>query len=107
MNYPINAISHHYLGSSVYSTLREALISGRLKPNDRLRIRELAEQVGTSVTPVRDAILQLAKEQALEMRTPKTFACRSSAPCSMPRSAPCVLSLKDWGSPRGAENIRL
>ncbi len=71
MNYPINSINHAYLGSSVYSTLREALICGRLKPNDRLRIRELAEQVGTSVTPVRDAILQLAKEQALEMRTPK------------------------------------
>lgn len=71
MNYPINSINHNYLGSSVYATLREALISGRLKPNDRLRIRELAEQVGTSVTPVRDAILQLAKEQALEMRTPK------------------------------------
>ncbi len=65
LNYPINSINHAYLGSSVYATLREALITGRLKPNDRLRIRELAEQVGTSVTPVRDAILQLAKEQAL------------------------------------------
>lgn len=71
LNYPISSINHAYLGSSVYATLREALITGRLKPNDRLRIRELAEQVGTSVTPVRDAILQLAKEQALEMRTPK------------------------------------
>lgn len=71
MNYPINSINHTYLGSSVYATLRDALIAGRLKPNDRLRIRELAQQVGTSVTPVRDAILQLAKEQALEMRTPK------------------------------------
>lgn len=51
--------------------LREALIMGRLKPDDRLRIRELAAQVGTSVTPVRDAILQLAKEQALVLKTPR------------------------------------
>lgn len=71
MNYPINAISRTGLGGSVYATLREALITGRFQPDDRLRIRELASQLGTSVTPVRDAILQLAKEQALEMRTPK------------------------------------
>lgn len=51
--------------------LREALIMGRLKPDDRLRIRELAAQLGTSVTPVRDAILQLAKEQALVLKTPR------------------------------------
>lgn len=71
MNYPIGEINHNYLGHSVYAMLREALIVGRLKPDDRLRIRELAAQVGTSVTPVRDAILQLAKEQALILKTPR------------------------------------
>ncbi|RLM22815.1 GntR family transcriptional regulator [Brenneria alni] len=71
MNYPIGQINHSYLGPSVYAMLREALIVGRLKPDDRLRIRELAAQVGTSVTPVRDAILQLAKEQALVLKTPR------------------------------------
>ena len=71
VNYPIGQINHSYLGSSVYTMLREALIMGRLKPDDRLRIRELAAQVGTSVTPVRDAILQLAKEQALILKTPR------------------------------------
>ncbi|AOR65493.1 GntR family transcriptional regulator [Pectobacterium wasabiae] len=71
MNYPIGQINHSYLGSSVYTMLREALITGQFKPDDRLRIRELAAQVGTSVTPVRDAILQLAKEQALVLKTPR------------------------------------
>lgn len=71
MSYQPGPIEHAYLGSSVYANLRQALITGQLKPNDRLRIRELAAQVGTSVTPVRDAVLQLANEQALEMRTPK------------------------------------
>ncbi|NDL62996.1 GntR family transcriptional regulator [Acerihabitans arboris] len=71
MSYQPGPIEHSYLGSSVYANLRQALITGQLKPNDRLRIRELAAQVGTSVTPVRDAVLQLANEQALEMRTPK------------------------------------
>ncbi|MBV7564076.1 GntR family transcriptional regulator [Pseudomonas sp. sia0905] len=71
MKYPIEGLSHTYLGSGVYALLREALITGRFQPNDRLRIRDLAEQLGTSVTPVRDAILQLAKEKALILKTPR------------------------------------
>ncbi|CPR13988.1 GntR family transcriptional regulator [Brenneria goodwinii] len=71
MNYALHSINHAYLGTTVYDMLREALITGRFKPNDRLKIRDIATQVETSVTPVRDAILQLAKEQALEMRTAK------------------------------------
>jgi DNA-binding GntR family transcriptional regulator len=71
MSYPLDAITHTYLGSNVYAQLRNALITGGLKPDDRLRIRELAAQLGTSVTPVRDAILQLAKEKALVLKTPK------------------------------------
>lgn len=71
MNYPIEGITHSLLGSSVYALLREALITGRFQPDDRLRIRDLAQQLGTSVTPVRDAILQLAKEQALVLKTPR------------------------------------
>ena len=69
--YPIQTLNHSYLGSGIYELLRESLITGRFKPNDRLRIRDLAEQLGTSVTPVRDAILQLAKEQALILKTPR------------------------------------
>ncbi|TKI03398.1 GntR family transcriptional regulator [Martelella alba] len=64
-------MEHSYLGSSVYAALRQALITGQLKPDERLKIRDLAVEMGTSVTPVRDAVLQLAREQALEMRTPK------------------------------------
>lgn len=62
-------VEHFSLGSSVYTQLREALVEGRFKPNDRLRIRDLATQFGTSVTPVRDAILRLCDDRALEMRS--------------------------------------
>lgn len=71
MSYPLDTIQHTYLGTSIYTRLRTALITGGLKPDDRLRIRELAAQLGTSVTPVRDAILQLAKEKALVLKTPR------------------------------------
>lgn len=69
MEHRFTSVETASLGGNVYNHLREALIGGQLKPDDRLRIRELAEQFGTSVTPVRDAILRLCKEQVLEMRT--------------------------------------
>ncbi|MEG2033675.1 MAG: GntR family transcriptional regulator, partial [Janthinobacterium sp.] len=65
MNHQMDSLQHVNLGKSVYATLRDALAAGRFQPNDRLRIRELALQLGTSVTPVRDAMLQLVQEEAL------------------------------------------
>lgn len=59
------------LYESVYSRIALALIEGELAPDDKLRIRPLADQLGTSVTPVRDAILRLVQDGALEWRGPK------------------------------------
>ena len=73
MNHPLDSLVHVNLGKSVYATLRDALAAGRFQPNDRLRIRELALQLGTSVTPVRDAMLQLVQEEALVLRSPRDF----------------------------------
>lgn len=73
MNHQLDSLAHVNLGKSVYAMLREALAAGRYQPNDRLRIRELALQLGTSVTPVRDAMLQLVQEEALVLRSPRDF----------------------------------
>lgn len=73
MAYQLDQLSHANLGKSVHARLREALAAGRFRPNDRLRIRELALQLGTSVTPVRDAMLQLVQEEALVLRSPRDF----------------------------------
>lgn len=46
-------------GNAAYSRLLDALREGRLNPGDRLRETELAERLGVSRTPVREAIRQL------------------------------------------------
>jgi DNA-binding GntR family transcriptional regulator len=52
----------------VYRQLRERLMRGMLRPHQRLRIRELAAALGTSETPVREAIFQLVRDGGLEMK---------------------------------------
>ena len=46
----------------VFHALREAIITGELKPGDRLMETPLAERMGVSRTPVREAIRKLELE---------------------------------------------
>ncbi len=46
----------------VFQTLREAILQGRLKPGDRLMEIQLANQLGVSRTPIREAIRMLEQE---------------------------------------------
>lgn len=59
------------LGEQVYEQIAKALLTGQMRPNDRLTIRGLADQLGVSTTPVRDAVKQLTQENVLEQRSPK------------------------------------
>jgi DNA-binding GntR family transcriptional regulator len=49
------------LGDEVYTVLGEAILDGRLAPGERLRDVELAEDLGVSRTPVRDALQRLER----------------------------------------------
>jgi DNA-binding GntR family transcriptional regulator len=62
-------LARETLSETAYTTLCAALMQGRFKPGERLKIRELAAQLQTSVTPVRDAILRLAQDGALVFRS--------------------------------------
>lgn len=56
------------LSEIVYARLRQALMRAELRPHERLKVRDLAQQMGTSETPVREALFQLAHEGAIEIR---------------------------------------
>lgn len=69
MKHDLDPIDHESLSNTVYAALCDALIQGRFQPGDRLKIRDLAGQLGTSVTPIRDAILRLAHDEAIVFRS--------------------------------------
>jgi DNA-binding GntR family transcriptional regulator len=57
------------LADQVYEMIRESILKGEMPAGTRLRIRDLAAQVGTSVMPVREAIRRL-EEAGLAERSP-------------------------------------
>ena len=59
---PIKVDSYQPLREVVCETLREAIRKGTLKPGERLMEIQLAEELGVSRTPVREAIRKLELE---------------------------------------------
>jgi DNA-binding GntR family transcriptional regulator len=58
----IEAIGASRAGASVYQLIREDIIEGRLAPNERLVVADLAQRHGTSTNPVREALQLLRGE---------------------------------------------
>ncbi|MGQ3672518.1 GntR family transcriptional regulator [Xanthobacter sp. TB0136] len=53
------------LTEQVHDALCEMLLGGSMRPQDRTSIRELAEKLGVSAMPVRDAVSRLVAQGAL------------------------------------------
>lgn len=63
----VNLNDYKPLREVIFETLRNAIITGELKPGERLMEVQLAEKMGVSRTPVREAIRKLELEGLVEM----------------------------------------
>lgn len=67
------AVAHRSLRSQVADALRGALVSGELEPGTLYSAPTLAARFGVSATPVREAMLDLAKEGLVDAVRNKGF----------------------------------
>ena len=66
-------ITHVTLYEKVYEELRDALMSGRFLPGETLTFRGVADALGTSVMPVREALRRLAAERAVQFQADRSI----------------------------------
>ncbi len=92
------------LGEQVYDRIAKALLTGQMRPNDRLTIRGLADQLGVSTTPVRDAVKQLTQENVLEQRSPKHVRVPVMSEATYLEILEIRLSLEGLAAERAAEH---
>ncbi|MDD2421619.1 MAG: GntR family transcriptional regulator [Heliobacteriaceae bacterium] len=64
---PVKLDTQRPLRDIVFENLREAIKTGVLKPGERLMEIQLAEELGVSRTPVREAIRKLEQEEFIVM----------------------------------------
>lgn len=63
----IGVLARETLGERVTLELRGLLMSGQLAPGEKLSLRRIAEALGVSMMPVREAVSRLAADGALEV----------------------------------------
>ncbi|WP_430787696.1 GntR family transcriptional regulator [Actinoplanes sp. G11-F43] len=64
----MESIGRHLLRDAAYGRIRGAIVDGTLAPGSALRPDELAERLGLSRAPIRDAIARLASEGLVETK---------------------------------------
>lgn len=68
------------IASTLTFRLRDAILSGTLLPNTRLRLEELGAQYGVSLSPVREALLRLAGEGFVVSEDQRGFRVAEASP---------------------------
>jgi GntR family transcriptional regulator, rspAB operon transcriptional repressor len=61
-------LSRARASDSIFDILREKILDRAFLPGDRLDVRALADQLGVSLTPVKDAMTRLAAEGLVDVR---------------------------------------
>jgi len=70
---PQARLARKKLGEETTQYLRDALLSGQYATGDRMGVHQLAESLGVSTMPVREALLTLASEGLLEVSPRRGF----------------------------------
>ncbi|SLN76520.1 GntR family transcriptional regulator [Oceanibacterium hippocampi] len=60
-------ISKESISQQAYAAIRASLMRSRLRPGQKLVARQVAAELGISVTPVRESLLRLVSENALAL----------------------------------------
>jgi DNA-binding GntR family transcriptional regulator len=63
----IGGLERVTLGERVHAELRDRLMSGELAPGQKMSLRSVAETLGVSIMPVREAVARLVSDGSLEV----------------------------------------
>lgn len=65
----MSQINQSSLGDSIYTKVSQDLMLGKMRPDQKVTIRGLADELGTGTTPVRDAVQRLLRDGVLIQRS--------------------------------------
>ena len=101
----IDPLGDEGLNSAIYAELRERLVTGRMAPGHELSTRSLAQELGVSQTPVRDALSRLAADGALEIRAKRRVRVPAMTAERFDDLLRCRLLLEPEAAARALEHI--
>jgi DNA-binding GntR family transcriptional regulator len=93
------------LGDLAYREMKERLIRGAFEPGRKLTVRAVAEGLGVSSTPARDALNRLSFEGALVYAGPKTVIVPFLTPEALQEITLMRLALEGLAAEHSVKNI--
>ncbi|MBK8020650.1 MAG: GntR family transcriptional regulator [Chloroflexi bacterium] len=107
MNEPLSdlTLSHDTILAEVVAELRRLILSRAYKPGDRLVQNDLAEQLGVSRTPIREALHQLAKEGLVTISPYRGASVASFEPADLEGIYHIRIALESYAARLVARNI--
>lgn len=93
------------LRSRVYVMLKDAIASGRMTPGTVVTLRSLAAAMGTSSMPVREAVMRLVTEGAIELNPNRTFTITRLSPARFIEVRDTRIEIEGCAAERAASRI--
>lgn len=100
----IDSIGRLPLSEQVYVTLKQAILTGALKPQVKLNEVKIAEQLNVSATPVREAFRKLAKDNLVVIKPWKGVTVKGYTPEEIIAMYQCREMMEGLGARLCAEN---
>ncbi|WP_055491253.1 GntR family transcriptional regulator [Streptomyces sp. TP-A0356] len=91
---PLPALSSQSLSEQAYHALRAAIVQGDLAWGEKITERGLAERLGVSPTPVREALRRLEQEQLVERTGPRSLRVATVSPLARSESGTIEAALE-------------
>jgi DNA-binding GntR family transcriptional regulator len=101
----ITPLGHRTVEEALVGQLRDAIVTGLLRPGERLVYRDLARRFGVSVTPVRIALRELSKEGLVEMRAHAGARVSLLSTDELEEIFVFRIGIEGWLSQHGAEGL--
>ena len=93
------------LGELAYNALKDTIIRGGFAVGEKLTVRSVAQALGVSTTPARDALNRLIGEGALENIGPKTVVVPKLTMAALDEVTAIRLALEGLACERGGANV--
>lgn len=100
---PLSSVDRLTLEETVYRELLKGIISGRLSPGTQVTITQLAQQLGVSLMPVRQALRTLEAKNLVSIQKNRRLTVRKLSPDDLEELLQIRLTLESMAAEKAAE----
>ncbi|MCJ7809746.1 MAG: GntR family transcriptional regulator, partial [Desulfobulbaceae bacterium] len=88
----------------VYEVLKEQMITAEILPGEKISLRSLADKLGVSLSPVREALLQLESERIVVIESNKSIHVNNLTPDEMEEVLKLRIMLETLAAERACDS---